>query len=220
MSDINVQLVREFFELHLFHVLTYWQEGSPRLPEPMPRGGDAPLLLFVENTNHDHAQRPEFLLSSRSIGAIERAVVEVRAWHADRFYASVVEGNAVLGHVASAETRQLAEHVLGTREFSTILVISELPASAEPRDKALTLLRQLGVDHVLEFPALLSAMLEKVHAQGHYAPSATLQTLRLLKRYDLIRRHQLEFLFPFEPVAESPLPASADFDDVQEREDD
>lgn len=192
MSDLNLQIVREFFELHLFHVLTHWERESTAEAAPQ---------LFVEHANPDSTS-PPFLLQDTDIQGVVRAVVEVRAWHADRFYASVIEGNPILAHVTAPDSLDLAGSVFGTPEFSTILVISELPASAEPRARSIELLRELGVNHVIEFSTVLRSVLDRIHAHGNYAPSATLQTLRLMKRYDLVRHQQLELLFRMEP----PLP--------------
>ncbi len=199
MSDLNMQIVREFFELHLFRVLTHWQHEALFAGQHDPS-----VLLFVERGRGETSARRDVeagLLRPEEVGGIDRAVVEVRAWHADRVYPSVVEGNAVLGHVATAEVRQLAANVFGTEEFATILVISELPTSQKPREKSLHLLRGMGIDHVLEFATVLQDMLQRVNAHGNYAPSQTLQTLRLLKRYGLVRNQQLEFSFPLEPSA-------------------
>ena len=44
MTDLNVQLVREFFELNSFRVMTHWQQDHIRTRTP-ERG----LQLFVEN---------------------------------------------------------------------------------------------------------------------------------------------------------------------------
>jgi hypothetical protein len=186
---LNLQIVREFFELQLFHVLTHWEREST---------GEGAPQLFVEHANPDTMPLP-FLLQDTGVSGLARAVVEVRAWHADRFYASVIEGNPILAHVTAPDTRELAESIFGTPEFSTVLVISELPASSEPRARSLDLLRGLGVDHVLEFPTVLRLVLDRIHAHGNYAPSPTLQTLRLMKRYDLIRRQQLELPFRIDP---------------------
>lgn len=194
-----MQIVREFFELHLFRVLTHWQHEALFAGQ-----ADPSVLLFVEQNRVDSPARVAmpraagFLLRPDEIDQVERAVVEVRAWHADRVYPSVVEGNAILGHVATPEVRQLAEGVFGTREFASVLVISEFAASPKPRERAQQLLQGLGIDHVLEFPAVLQDMLSRINAHGNYAPSQTLQTLRLIKRYGLVRNQQLEFAFPVE----------------------
>jgi len=194
MSDVNVQLVREFFELSGFRVMTYWQHDTVR-----PRGADHGLQLFVENGTPAPAAQPEFVLQASDVAGVTRALVEVRAWHADRFYASLVEANPVLFEVASDESLARAKQVFASPDLATILVISELPASPEPRQRAVALLQDAGIGHIIEFPTILQAILDRISAAVSYAPSHTLQTLRLLKRYDLIRRQQLEFGFPTEP---------------------
>jgi len=191
MSDLNLQIVREFFELNRFQVMTHWQHDDAGWT-----GGEAAPLLFVEQIESEPAAAPEFLLRPQDIAGIPRAVVEVRAWHADKFYPSVVENNAVLGNVANESTRALAEHMLRSKEFTNILVVSELPRGAGPRQRSLDLLRDKGIAHVLEFPTLLGDMLERLSPHGNYAPSSTLQMMRLLKRYGFIKRQQLEFDFP------------------------
>jgi hypothetical protein len=51
---------------------------------------------------------------------------------------------------------------------------------------------------VIEFPVILHEIVDKISAHVSYAPSDTLQTLRLLKRYNFIRYQQLELPFPTE----------------------
>lgn len=194
MSDINLQLVREFFELNRFSVLTHWRHADDRL-----RGNEGSSLLFVEKVQGEGTAPAPFLLAGISIHGIHRAVVEVRAWHGDRFYPSVIEASPILAHVASVEVTDLALEVFSTAPFVSILVISELPASPVPRARSLHLLQALGIGHVLEFSILLNTLASQLSSHGNYAPSQTLQTLRLLKRYDLLRRQQLEFAFRPEP---------------------
>ena len=194
MSDINVQLVRDYFELNAFHAMTFWQHDQVR-----SRTLEHGLQLFVENTAAPVPVRSlECVLRPNEVTGIDRAIVEVRAWHADRFYASVIESNPVLFDVAGDEARTRARQVFGGAPYKTILVISELSPSPEPRQRAISLLQQGGIDHVIEFTTLLHDILNKISAYVSYSPSQTLQTLRLLKRYDFIRRQQLELPFPTE----------------------
>lgn len=188
-----MQIVREFFELHLFHVLSYWQHED--LPQ---RLSDSAALLFVEHLRSEPRRELDFLLRPGDVPDLGRAMVEVRAWHGDRFYPSVIESSSVLAHVTGQEARALADSVFGDAPYATILVISELPQGVRQRERSLQLLRDMGIDHVIEFPTILQEMLSRVSAYGNYAPSQTLQTLRLLKRYNFIRRQQLEFSFPLE----------------------
>ena len=185
-----MQFVREFFELNLFHVLTHWQH------EHVPRITDFSCLLFAERGQPPLPGTPDFVLRAEDLARIQHAVIEVRAWHGDRFYPSLVEGSPILGHVAYESTRQLAASVLGSEVFATILVISELPNTPKHRERSIQLLRDYGIDHVLEFPTMLRDTLNRLSPHANYAPSQTLQTLRLLKRYNFISNQQLEFRFP------------------------
>ncbi len=197
MSDLNMQLVREFFELNRFYVLPHWQ------CEEVSHSSDSTSLLFVERANTEAGVEPEFLLRPADLTGIRRAVVEVRAWHADRVYPSTIDGNPVLGHVATQEMRDLAETVFGAAEFKTILVVSEFSAAPSVRARTLQMLQDFGIGHVLEFPTILGDLLDGVSVNGNYAPSQTLQTLRLLKRYSFVRRQQMELSFPAAGASES-----------------
>ena len=196
MSDINLQLVREFFELSLFRVLTHWQQDAYR-----PASGEHSVRLYAENTQTTAPRDLDFVLSASQVRAIPRAVIEVRAWHADRFYPSVIENNPVLSEFVKPEALDVAAEMFGGKPFGTILVISELPQSPEPRARTIQLLAEAGIGHVLEFPVLLHDMLNNVSVNSVYTGSQTLQTLRLLKRYRLVRYQQMEFMFPMEAPA-------------------
>ncbi len=198
MSDINMQLVREFFELNFFYVLPHWQfEDTLRTAE------GTGSLLFVEQPKPAAPGEPARLLRPGDVQSLQRAVVEVRAWHADRMYASVIEANPIFKRVASEQIRAIADSVFNGEDYATVLVVSEFSTSPQVRDQALRLLLDAGVNHVIEFPTLLADMLRLVSAQDNYAPSQTLQTLRLLKRYSFIRLQQLELFFPA-PVPDAP----------------
>ena len=196
MSDVNLQVVREFFELNLFRVLTNWQQ-DPRVLAHSDQAGQ----LFVDNSNIGEHRPLPFVLHPDDLASIERAVVEIRAWHTDRFYPSVIESNPILTQFVSEESLALAREVFQQQSFTTILVISELPASAEQRNRSIELLEKSPVDHVIEFPLLLHDLLHKVNVNGSYPDSQTLEMLRLLKRYKLTRNQQLEFSFATEAPA-------------------
>lgn len=193
MSDVNVQLVREFFELNGFRTMTYWQHDRTR-------AADHGLQLFVENGAVPASRELDFTLRPGDAPALQRALVEVRPWHGERVYASHIENNPILFDVAGEDSAARARQVFGDNEFKTILVISELPTSPESRQRSLALLQASSIDHLLEFATILHDILDKLNPQISYSPSHTLQTLRLMKRYGFIRRQQLEFPFHNEPL--------------------
>lgn len=199
MSAVDLQLVRECFELSRFRVMTHWRQETDAFQH------EARPLLFIENTRPTLDPPNTTVLRREDLGRIERAVVDVRAWHGDRFYASVFEANPILGRTADPECAAAAADYFNGAPYATILVISELPASNEPRARALEAFAKLGIHHLIEFSAIIEEAARLVNAYGDYSASAPLQTLRLLKRYGLLRRQQLEFEFPtFVPIPATP----------------
>jgi hypothetical protein len=201
VSEVNIQMVREYFEIVGFHVAAPWQQGTAAA-----RGADPAPLLFAENPRPEPGEILSNPLAPAEIPRLSRAVIEVRAWHHDRFYPSALEANANIGQMRSEELRLGAEAVFGAAEYATIFVLSELPRAAAPRARALSLLQDRGAQYVLEFSTLLRDLIDRLDPHVNYAPSVTLQTLRLAKRYHLLRRQQLEFDFP------GPLPPSSEVD--------
>jgi len=213
MSDIDLQLVKEFFELHRFRVTTHWHQHD--LESSRNDGG---MQVYVENTASPNTEESSVLLSLSDIPALCRAVIEVRPWHADRLYASVLESNPILTQFAEPWALGHARDYFGTDDFATVLILSKLPSNQEQRHSAIASLQKLPVDHAIEFHTILEGLSQKVLPSGTYPGSHTLQTIRLLKRYDLLHNRQMEFAFPMEPIrtAESTDPTV----DVAELDDD
>lgn len=208
MSDVNLQLVREFFELSWFRVLTNWQQDQ--------RGAsDSRGQIFIENcrtpfcgaVDFDGAEPARGVLEWDAIVGISRAAVAIRGWHGERFYPSVIEASPILSQFAKESSLTLAREVFGDKPFRTLLVISELPVSAELRAKSVRMLNEEGVDYILEFSSLLEGLVHRVCGTEDYSGSQTLQLIRLLKRYRMLRHQQLEFSFSTEPPVASKLPS-------------
>jgi hypothetical protein len=193
VADIDLQIVREFFELNRFNVITRWPQHDG------PGAADGGVQLYVRNAGLVDDAKADVALHPAQIRRIRNAVVEIRPWHTERFYASLIDGNPILTQFAETEALGHAEDFFGGEEFTTILVVSELPRTAEQRAHAIKRIEQTGVRHVLEFPALLQDLIERVVLSGSYTGSPALQLLQLLKRYRLLRMQQLEFAFPRDP---------------------
>lgn len=189
MTEVNLQLVREFFELNGFRVSTNFTHGD-----------HGPQVL-AERTGTTEPRELGTVLVPGDLVHIARAVVEVRAWHADRFYASVAESNAAFTQFAQPEALGFAHDYFGGAPFHTILVVSELPVAPDSRAAALRAIRASNVEFLIEFPAILRDLINKVSINGNYFSSHTLQVIQLLKRYRLFRNQQMELLFPREPHA-------------------
>ena len=67
-----------------------------------------------------------------------------------------------------------------------------IPSTEPQRSESITLLRESGVDHVLTFRTILENLVQVVESNQSYAKSDTLQLLRLLRVYDMVKAAQLE----------------------------
>jgi len=191
MTDINAQLVREFLEFNRFYVLPYWRWAEL---DSHTEGG---ILLFAERVDSPvTAPPPGFILRPEDFAALDRIVVDVRAWHGDRFYPSLIEKNPILGRLGENWARETVDRVFDGKSWKSILVVSEFSSNPDLRGRAAELLRAMGLDHAAEFSTLLAGLADAVDMWGNYGPSQTLQTIRLLKRYGLLRHQQMEFPFP------------------------
>ena len=76
--------------------------------------------------------------------------------------------------------------------MAKILVLPGIPSTEPQRSESITLLRESGVDHVLTFRTILENLVQVVESNQSYAKSDTLQLLRLLRVYDMVKAAQLE----------------------------
>jgi len=67
-----------------------------------------------------------------------------------------------------------------------------LPTENPYREQSIQLLREKGVDGIISFRSMLLDILAKVEINRNYQKSEILQTLRILKNYELLGNPQLE----------------------------
>ena len=82
-----------------------------------------------------------------------------------------------------------------------ILVAPSLPSSEIPRRESVDFLRSKGVDGVIEFPAVLSAVIDGVEKNRNYQRSDVLQLIRVLKAHGMLRERQMELFRATKPRA-------------------
>jgi hypothetical protein len=192
MSDVNVQLVKEFFELNGFMILTNRKHQLRKL------GVDSEYSIELLVANLDFIEpttEPEFILSPHELRAIPRAIVDVKGWHSEVFYPSTIEAARKLFAFVSPESLQYASRVFKGEPFKKIIVLSELPSNKEILVRSVDVLRNNGIDHAIEFSTILRDLVSRVQINNNYTESDTLQLVRLMKRYRLVKDLQLEFLF-------------------------
>jgi hypothetical protein len=73
-----------------------------------------------------------------------------------------------------------------------VLVLPSLPTAEPFRSQSVELLKSRGVDAIVSFRAMLLDLLEKIEVNQNYTKSDTLQVMRILKNYDLLKDAQLD----------------------------
>lgn len=199
MSAIDEGIVREYFEQNGFLVrqVRKYQVMARR------KSGDEEIDLLVYNPAWERgARRPDFFLFSTELPFIHRAVVSVKPWHTNVFSPAMLKSSPEI-------FRFLEENVLkeATRLFpaampedhdagiTKILVLPSLPTAEPFRTQSVELLKQAGVDAIISFRSMLIDLLDKVEVNQNYTKSDTLQVMRILKNYDLLKDAQLD-MFP------------------------
>lgn len=174
MSHVNQELVKVYFEINGFLV----------------KRDEQFLILNLKPQLIDPP--PTFLLGSMDLPAIERATVEVKGWHTEKFFPSRLRRSPEIFDFVQPEALKITKNFFGGNKFKKILIVSHLPAKGEMRKKSIKFLQGKGIDHVLEFNSILRYLIRKVRPNRNYINSDLLQLLRLLKCYHLLQEPQLE----------------------------
>lgn len=194
MAGFDDSLVREYFEMNGFFVRQSRkyavqsrrkradEEGDLLVINPAPRlGGEVPFQLF-----------------SSDLGGIAVGVVAVKAWHSTKTITPTMIKKGELLEFVRQEAVEAAKEAfadltpLEGRPMAKIMVLPGIPAQEPQRSESIALLRASGVDHVLTFRTILENLVQAVESNQSYAKSDTLQLLRLLRLYDMVKAAQLE----------------------------
>jgi hypothetical protein len=202
MAAIDEGIVREYFEQNGFLVrqMRKYQVQARR------KTSDEEIDLLVYNPAWRRgAKKPDFFLFSSELQFIHRAVVAVKPWHTDVFSPGMLKSSPEI-------FRFLEENVLkeATRFFpaesqeedgadlTKILVLPGLPTAEPFRSQSVEVLKDRGVDGIISFRSMLLDLIDKVEVNRSYRKSDTLQVIRILKNYDLLKDGQLD-MFPDRP---------------------
>ena len=194
MAGFDDSLVREYFEMNGFFVRQARkyavqsrrkradEEGDLLVINPAPRqGGDLPFQLFGSD-----------------LPGLSAAVVAVKAWHTTKAVTPTMIRKGDLLEFVRKEAVEAAREAFAEltpaegRPLAKILVLPGIPAQEPQRSESITLLRESGVDHVLTFRTILENLVQAVESNQSYAKSDTLQLLRILRVYDMVKAAQLE----------------------------
>jgi hypothetical protein len=197
MSAIDEGIVREYFEQNGFLV------RQPRKYQVQARRktGDEEVDLVVFNpTWQRNARKPGFFLFSNELPFVRQAVVAVKGWHTGVFTPTMLKSSPeIFGFLEEKVLKDVSRLFPASEEgaaggFTKILVLPSLPTAEPFRTQSVEMLKEHGVDAIISFRAMLLDLLDKVEINQSYTKSDTLQVMRILKNYDLLKDAQLDLL--------------------------
>jgi hypothetical protein len=188
MSAVDETIVREYFEAHGFLVC----QRRKYVVQTRQKSADEEINLIVLNSQCSGNVPSTFELNGETLKQVSRAVVAVKGWHTETFAPGVLAHQPKIFRFVEQRAVEEAKKLVGGDGLLKILVVPGLPRDEKTREKSIELLRAKGVDGVISFREILSDLISRVHTNRNYQKSDLMQTLRLLKNYDLIREPQLE----------------------------
>lgn len=185
-------LVREYFEINGFLVRNRTQSaGSKRR-----RKGRLEFDLEVIHPEPLDGPCAEFQIFTSELKRLGAALVKVFGWDESGFTPRMLRnGKQLVDH--------LRKHVLkGLEPLETVKleraaelrlwVLPGLPSVDPHRGEAVSLLRELGVDHALTFRTVLDNLAQNVDPTNDYPKSQNLRLIRLLKIFEMVSPPQMD----------------------------
>ena len=204
MSAIDEGIVREYFEQNGFLV----RQARKYQVSARRKTGDEEVDLVVYNPTWERgSRRPDFFLFSNELPFVQKAIIAVKGWHSGVFTPTMLKSSPeifrflednVLKNITRFFPASADDEAAGT--LTKILVLPSLPTAEPFRTQSVELLKARGVDAIISFRAMLIDLLDKVEINQNYTKSDTLQVMRILKNYDLLKDTQLD-MFPERAVA-------------------
>lgn len=209
MSAIDEGIVREYFEQNGFLV----RQARKYQVQSRRKHAEEEIDLVVFNPAWQRgARKPDFFLFSNELPFVHKAVVAVKGWHTGVFSPQMLKSSPEIFSFLEQNVLQEAARFFpadtpddpgGT--LTKVLVLPSLPTAEPFRSQSVELLKAHGVDAIISFRAMLLDLLEKVEINQNYTKSDTLQVMRILKNYDLLKEVQLD-MFPDRAAARRPKP--------------
>jgi len=206
MSAVSEWIVREYFEQ-----LGYFVNQPRKCVTPgRQKGADEEVDLVVLNPHVPEQALPDSLVwGTGELKRVGRAVVAVRGWHTECFYASTFLKAPELLRFVSEASLKVARQWLGPKPLAKVLCLPRLPAAKPMKEQSLALLRDKGVDGVIEFRTILMDLVAQVEMHRNYEKSDLLQIIRILKSYEMLREPQLDLFTRKRSPKRSKVPPAA-----------
>jgi hypothetical protein len=189
VAGVSDWVVREYFEALGFLVS---QPRKYAVPGRQKKAEEEVDIVVINPTVEESTIPESFVWTTQDVQQLSRAVVGVRGWHTDRFYASTQEQAADTVRFAQSESVKFAARMLGSKPIAKVLCLPRLAASNELAAKTIQFLKEHGIDGVIPFRTMLLELILRVDTNRNYEKSDLLQVIRLLKNYDLLKDAQME----------------------------
>ena len=198
MSAIDEGIVREYFEQNGFLV----RQARKYQVQARRKVGEEEIDLIVFNpTWQRSARKPDFFLFSNELPFVHKAIVAVKGWHTGVFTPTMLKSSPEIFSFLEQNVVKDAARLFPpdapddpTGAPTKILVLPSLPTAEPFRSQSVELLKARGVDAIISFRAMLLDILDKIETNQNYTKSDTLQVMRILKNYDLLKEAQLDLL--------------------------
>lgn len=190
MSAVNEAIVREYFESLGFLVRQPRKYQVSARPKHIEEEVD--LLVVNPAASTDQPFPQDVFWSARELQQVSRAIVGVRGWHTERFSPAVIELSPEIFRFAEGAAFKNGVRDLGPGPVAKVLCIPDIAATGPLRDKVGDLFRSKGIDGVILFRTMLRELADYVDSNKNYEKSDLLQTIRLLKNYNLLKDAQME----------------------------
>ncbi len=208
MSAIDEGIVREYFEQNGFFV----RQARKYSVSARKKTSEEEIDLLVSNPTWQRgSRRPDFFLFSSELPFVQRAVVSVKPWHTNVFSPQVLKTSPEIFRFLEENVLKQATRLFpaatgdeAAGELTKILVLPALPTAEPFRSQSVELLKERGVDAIISFRAMLLDLLDKIESNQNYSKSDTLQVMRILKNYDLLKDPQLDLPVAREPEGRKP----------------
>ena len=199
MSAIDEGIVREYFEQSGFLV----RQARKYQVQARRKTGEEEVDLVVYNPAWQRgSRRPDFFLFASELAFVQKAVVAVKGWHTGVFTPATLKSSPEIFRFLEEKVLKEATNFFppdpaddAGGALTKILVLPSLPTAEPFRSQSVELLKAHGVDAIISFRSMLLDILDKIEINQNYSKSDTLQVMRILKNYDLLKDAQLD-MFP------------------------
>jgi hypothetical protein len=199
MSAIDEGIVREYFEQNGFLVrqVRKYQVQARR------KTGDEEVDLVVYNPAFVRsARKPDFFLFASELVHVHRAIVVVKGWHTGKFTPTMLKSSPEIFRFLEENVLKEVARIFpvdadepgNAPDVTKILVLPSLPTAEPFRSQSVAMLKEHGIDGIISFRSMLLDIIERVEINKSYGKSDTLQVIRILKNYDLLKDGQLDLI--------------------------